>query len=231
MGVDDQAYKALFGIFKMIRTQFAKNNEFPEKYEDYPSHTAVWAVLNSPRSRGFLKLKSNDPEEHPIIHNVSNTPFPCTFDTNTTRQGYLEHSHDVKTIVEAAKDAFNMKNTKVFKDNGLIPPDPYKPCSKQHGDETKDAYWECYVRHFIFSVYHYCSTAKMGPKTDSKAVVDHQLKIYGLERIRVIDASIIPAVVGANTNAATIMIGEKGADMILKEWGAKSGKAQGKDEL
>lgn len=57
----------------------------------------------------------------------------------------------------------------------------------------------------------------MGPSTDRMAVVDAQLKVYGVRGLRVIDASIMPTVVGGNTHAATVMIGEKGSDMIVKE--------------
>jgi choline dehydrogenase len=60
----------------------------------------------------------------------------------------------------------------------------------------------------------------MGPETDKMAVVDPELRVHGVPNLRVIDASIMPAIVGANTNAPTIMIGEKGADMILKSWKA-----------
>ncbi|KAK5638307.1 hypothetical protein RI129_012602 [Pyrocoelia pectoralis] len=59
----------------------------------------------------------------------------------------------------------------------------------------------------------------MGPRSDPKAVVDPRLRIYGMKGIRVIDASIMPRIISSNTNAVSIMIGEKGATMIKEDWG------------
>jgi choline dehydrogenase len=65
------------------------------------------------------------------------------------------------------------------------------------------------------SIYHLMGTCRMGTRNDKTAVVDADLKVHGIENLRVIDASIMPTMVSANLNAAVMMIAEKGADMVL----------------
>lgn len=73
------------------------------------------------------------------------------------------------------------------------------------------------ARHYSQTIYHPVGTAKMGPSTDPEAVVDARLRVYGVKRLRVVDASIMPVIPTGNTNAPAIMVAEKAADMIKED--------------
>ena len=103
-------------------------------------------------------------------------------------------------------------------------------CKSQ--EPWSDEYYKCVVQNNVLTVYHPVGTCKMGALNDSTAVVDSSLKVIGIQNLRVIDASVMPRIVGGNTNAATVMIGEKGVDMIIKEYQInKMQKKKPKDEL
>ena len=82
-------------------------------------------------------------------------------------------------------------------------------------DDMSDAEWEKHIRARADTIYHPVGTCKMG--TDTMAVLDPRLRVNGVEGLRVIDASVMPGVTSGNTNAPSIMIGEKGAAMILQD--------------
>jgi choline dehydrogenase len=117
----------------------------------------------------------------------------------------LSDPHDVATLIAGTRIARRALATRAFAPYlvGEVNPGP--------GVET-DTEWEAYTRRVASHVYHACGTCKMG--TDPMAVVDPQLRVRGVEGLRVIDSSIIPQIPSGNLNAVSMAIGEKGAEMI-----------------
>ncbi|KAK5638302.1 hypothetical protein RI129_012597 [Pyrocoelia pectoralis] len=163
----------------------------------------TWTILPlllRPKSKGWVRLKSKDPT----------TPI----DINPN---YFTHREDIDTLIAGIRIGLNLSDTAAFQRfHSKCHRTPFPGCGQYPFDS--DEYWECSIRHFTFTIYHPTSTNKMGPSTDPDAVVDHRLRVYGVKNLRVIDASIMPTIVSGNTNAPTIMIGEKGADMVKEDW-------------
>jgi len=142
-----------------------------------------------PQSRGFISIKSNDPLVAPVI-----------------QPNYLEAEEDRRAMREGTKIAREIFAQASF--------DPYRGPELMPGAHVRsDDQIDAWVRRTAETIYHPVGSAKMGK--DSESVVDAQLHVYGVEGLRVVDASIMPTLVSGNTNAPTIMIAEKAADMIL----------------
>nr|XP_019531621.2 glucose dehydrogenase [FAD, quinone]-like [Aedes albopictus] len=156
----------------------------------------VWVINIDPKSRGRLRIKSNNPYHHPSI-----------------RTGVFSDPNDLRVLREGVRMQQNLFSTEIFQTylTNMLRID-LPEC--EVWEYNSDDFWECYIRHMSTTVHHYSGTAKMGPWSDPEAVVDSQLKVYGIERLRVVDASVMPTVTSGNTNAPVIMIAEKGSDMI-----------------
>ncbi len=157
---------------------------------DYPGFTvATWQ--HRPESKGWVRAKSSDPFEKPTI-----------------QPNYLDHELDRKVIVDAMKLSRRLAETEAMKPyfDGWEYPD----ADIRSDDELLEA-----ARELGNTTFHVMGTCRMGPDTDPTAVVDDRLRVRGLENLRVIDASIMPAMVSANLNASAMMIGEKGADLVM----------------
>lgn len=166
-----------------------------------------WGIipfLLSPKSRGLLKLKSANPKDYPLIY-----------------ANYFENKDDMRVLVEGVKLAIMFGNTRAMQQfNSTIAAFDYPACRRF--TPFSDNHIECMIRQYTFTIYHPVGTCKMGPAKDTAAVVDPELRVYGVNGLRVIDSSIIPELPHGHTNAPTIMIGEKGADMIKDYWFWKS---------
>jgi choline dehydrogenase-like flavoprotein len=144
-----------------------------------------------PDSRGFVHIKSSDPAVPPAI-----------------QPRYLSARSDCDTMVEGLKLLRRVMNQPEMR--------RYIAEERAPGEHCRsDADLLAFARANGTTVYHPTSTCRMG--SDPNAVVDERLRVRGFEHLRVIDASIMPTVVSGNTNAAAVMIGEKGADMVLAD--------------
>lgn len=161
---------------------------------------SIWPIVQYPKSVGRLTLRSKDPFEPPKM------------DTH-----FFSHPADVEIILEGVKHAINISKTAAFQVFGSRLHDIKIPgCT--HFEFATDDYWRCAIKHLPSMMNHEIGTAKMGPKTDPYAVVDPELRVYGVKRLRVVDASIMPIMPTGHVNAGIFMIGEKAADMIKKTW-------------
>ncbi|XP_014203584.1 glucose dehydrogenase [FAD, quinone] [Copidosoma floridanum] len=167
------------------------------------SNRDAWSVLPMllrPRSKGLIRLRSKNPFDHPLIY-----------------PNYFKEPHDLEVLVEGLKIAIALSRTRAFRKYGSeLNPVPFPGCS--HLVLYSDDYWRCMIRHYSATVYHPVGTCKMGPHWDHQAVVDPELRVYGVKGLRVADASIMPNQISGNTNAPVIMVGEKASDMIKEYW-------------
>ncbi len=158
--------------------------------DDFPGMTiGSWPMR--PESRGHVRARTADTRDKPAI-----------------QPNYLEAEADRRLIVESTRLARRMLQTPELApwyDRETTPGEAI-----QSDDELLD-----YAREHGTTIFHLMGSCKMGTPHDPTAVVSDELKVHGVEGLRVVDASVIPTSHSANTNAATIMIAEKAADMIL----------------
>jgi choline dehydrogenase-like flavoprotein len=158
--------------------------------ETYEGHCMVIApVLVSPKARGQVWLRSSDPLAKPRI--ITNT---------------LSEPEDVESMVAGMQLARDIAAQAPLQEIVIKELKPGPACVDR--DEL-----EADLRRRLMLIYHPVGTARMSD-THEQAVVDSQLRVHGLEGLRVVDASVMPTITGGNTNAPTIMIAERAADLI-----------------
>ncbi|XP_056016593.1 glucose dehydrogenase [FAD, quinone]-like [Ostrea edulis] len=176
-----------------------KEKEYQRNKDRNIGTFSILPILLHPKSRGTIRLQSNDPFDPPLM------------DPN-----YLDHPDDIKTFLRGVREVLRLGSTKAFKSIGASSQDPlkaYNPQCDNHSPDS-DEYWICRLRHHTYTVHHQTSTCRMGATNDPNAVVDPELRVRGIQNLRVVDASVMRNVPSGNTNAPTIMIAEKAADMI-----------------
>lgn len=151
---------------------------------------SIMVILLHPESKGYVTIRSKNTFDAPLIQ-------PC----------FLQNENDRYTLLKGLKKAMEVADATAFK--------PYSPGGLNHPSRniSDDLLME-HIYKSLETLYHPVGTCKMG--NDDMAVVNNKLQLYGIKGLRVVDASVMPAIVSGNTNAATIMIAEKGADMIKK---------------
>lgn len=165
-------------------------NTFPQ--EGYPTvkqgFTLVPTVL-APRSRGWVRLASSEPQDYPLMN-----PNACA------------DPYDVSVVARCALAIREVMSQSSFRSWGAkeVAPGP---------SVTTQAQMEAYVRQTATTASHQVGTARMG--LDALSVVDPELRVHGIGGLRVVDASVMPRVTSGNTNAPTLMIAERAADLIL----------------
>ncbi|MGB0191723.1 MAG: GMC family oxidoreductase, partial [Nocardioides sp.] len=165
------------------------NQDEPIRHDVDPRPAlTVLTTLIYPKSRGTLRLASADPTATPLID-----------------PAYLAESADLDLLTEGSELVREIFSGAAFK--GAIK-DEIHPGRSLQGSDLRQA-----ILNRATSVYHGVGTCKMG--VDETAVVTPDLKVRGVEGLRVCDASIMPSITGGNTNAPAIMIGERGADLVL----------------
>jgi len=151
---------------------------------------ALRAVMLRPESRGEITLASADPKTPPRI-----------------RQNFLATESDRRTIRDGLK--------LVRRIAGAAPLSAFAARELAPGaDKQSDSDLDAHIRATAATAHHPLGTCRMGPASDRMAVVDPQLRLYGVAGLRVVDASVMPDLVGGNINAPVIMIAEKAADLI-----------------
>ncbi len=152
-----------------------------------------------PKSRGEIKLRSKYAADHPHID-----------------PKYLTHPDDVKVMIDGVRKARDILNCPTFR---RYQSKEFYPGTDIQSDDDILAF----IRKKAETIYHPIGTCKMGADSDPMAVVDNKLKVRGVDNLRVVDASVMPTLVGGNTNAPSIMIAERAAEFVLQDYASGRG--------
>ena len=185
-GMFTRSSPAAIGTVPDLQFYVGRGTETPDKF------ITITVSLVQPKSRGEVRLRSGDVAAAPII-----------------RANYLQEQADVNAMVRGVHLARWFGEADAY---SALRADEILPGAAMKSDADLAAF----VRRDSDTIYHGAGTCKMGPAAEASAVVDASLRVRGVEGVRVADASIMPEVVNATTNAACVMIGEKAADLLRR---------------
>lgn len=191
-------YKKNADTVKSFASEFIKSVEYSILNQSInKSLIQCDLILLHPYSRGNISLSSNNPYEHPLIYyNFSD-------------------SRDLDLIAVGLKMLTKIVHTNYFKSIGaVLGRIKLTACDSFNLDSLE--YWKCIAVNMATTIFHPVSTARMGRDINS-SVVDSRLKVHGIQGLRVVDASVMPTITRGNTNAPTVMIAERAADLIKQD--------------
>ena len=167
-------------------------DKFGDPPHPFPAFTASVCNLR-PESRGFVRIQSADANQHPVI-----------------QPNYLSTDHDRQVAVDSLRLARRISAADAL---AKYQPEEFMPGPSYESDAALINA----AGNIGTTIFHPVGTCKMGPSNDTDAVVDARLRVHGVEHLRVVDASIMPTITSGNTNSPTIMIAERGSEMIRSD--------------
>ncbi|XP_065073936.1 glucose dehydrogenase [FAD, quinone]-like [Ochlerotatus camptorhynchus] len=189
----------LLGIPQVINDSVIVNYPRNDKFSLVP-------IILRPKSRGKISLKSSNPFVDPLME-----------------PNYLSNQYDISTLINGMKIAIQLAESQNFAEYGAtLDPTPLPACD--HLPFRSDQYWRCAIRVMGRNIHHQAGTCKMGPASDSTAVVNPELQVHGIRNMRVVDTSIMPLPIAGHNNGVMFMIAEKAADMVKRHWALRGFK-------
>lgn len=183
------AFSNMFGYGKQVTTVYDQLNSLSDILVFVP-------IMLKLSSTGRVMLRSNDRLDRPRIF-----------------ADFLTNEEEIETLLDGIDFVVKLSKTRAMTDAGFVLEELKLPDCSDHAWGTRP-YWLCAIRNIAAPFYHCVGTCKMGSANDPTTVVDPLLRVKGVRGLRVIDSSVMPRIVSVNTNAATIMIAEKGSDIV-----------------